>query len=74
MTHFEGEIQFHIIRPNTPCLVASIMKRFTTNLYCEILGYGAVQFGVYILTFPWKIFPQKYGENMDVKCSFARSY
>jgi hypothetical protein len=48
--------------------------RFTTNLYCDILGYDAVQFDVYILTFPRKIFPQNYGQNMEVKCSSARSY
>jgi len=72
MTHFKGEIQFHIIRPNTTCLVASIMMRFTTNLYCNILGYDAVQFGVNILTFPRKIFPQNYGQYMEVKCTFAR--
>jgi hypothetical protein len=28
---------------------------FTTNLYCDILGYDAVQFDVYILTFSRKI-------------------
>jgi len=73
MTHFKCEIQFQIIRPNTARLVASIMMRFTTNLYCNILGYDAVQFGVYILTFPRKISPQNYGQNMEVKCTFSKS-
>jgi hypothetical protein len=49
MTYFKREIQFHIVRPITPCLVASIMMIFTTTLYCDILGYDAVQFGVCFL-------------------------
>ena len=64
MTHFKCEVQFHIIRPIKAYLVASILTRFTTNLYCDILRYDAVQFGVYILTFPRKIFSQNCGQDM----------
>jgi hypothetical protein len=74
MTHFKREVQFHIIRPNTPYLVASIIIWFNTNLYCDILGYDAVYFDVYILTFSRKKIPQNYGQIMEVKCTFARSY
>jgi hypothetical protein len=45
-----------------------------TNLYCDILGYDAVHFDVYILTFTPKKYPQNYGENTEVKCTFPRSY
>jgi len=33
--------------------------RLTTNLYCDILGYDAMQFDMYILTFPRKKFFHK---------------
>jgi len=33
MTHFKREIQFHVIRPITPYLVASVMKGFTTWVF-----------------------------------------
>ena len=74
MTNFKREIQFHIIRPITQCLTASIMMRFTTNLYCDVLVYDAVQFDVHILTVSRKIFPRIYGQNMEVKCTIDRSY
>jgi len=45
--------------------------------YKSILQYSRLwrrAFDVYILTFPRKIFPKNYGQNMEVKCTFARSY
>jgi len=45
-----------------------------TNLYCDILGYDTMQFGMYIQAVPCKTFPENYGQNRDVKYTFARSY
>ena len=73
-THFKREIQFHVIRPITSCLVVSVMMRFTTNLYCDILGYDIMKFDMYIETLLWKTFPQNYGQNREVKYTFPRSY
>jgi hypothetical protein len=56
-----------------PYLIASVMMRFTANLYYDILGYDAKQFDRYILNFPLETFPQNYGQNKGEKCISARS-
>jgi len=45
-----------------------------TNLYCDILGYDTMQFDMYIQALAWKTFPQNYGQNRDIKYTFARSH